>query len=425
MKRTKVHPRQARTFFVGVAGVAGLALLIYYAGIANSLGGLPGSPHTYVKAVFQDVGTLQPHDDVRQNSVRVGQVAAIGFERGHALVTLQLNGHRPVYRNARAEVWDQSALAVKYVELDPGTRAAKPLGDRTIPGTRTRDSVSLDQLFDVLDPPTRTALAGSVRELGVGTAGHGGDLHDLVRAAPTLLPDAQRMTAAASSPEADLPALLQSADRLTARFAGDQRQLSQLIAQADTTLRAVDTGGGAPLKRTLEDLPPALRQAQTAFDRLDRPLSDAQSALGTVRPGAQALGRSTADLRGTLREAVPPLRKVPGVADDAVPAVDSLTSTFADARPLVPRLTEALANALPFLQVLVPYDGDIAQFFAQKSMLGDHLGVNHWLRISVVAPYPQAEVGGLLPTLPRNPYPAPGQARKDRALLPVPVGGAK
>jgi phospholipid/cholesterol/gamma-HCH transport system substrate-binding protein len=295
-----------------------------------------------------------------------------------------------------------------------------------IPGTRDQSSSSLDQLLDVLNAPTRAAMASSLLQTGIGVAGHGGDLRDLLHSAPQLLPEAQQVAAAVSSPQADLPALLRSADQLAGRFTGTEQQISQLIQQTDSTLRAIGVDGGAPLEHVLTDLPPTLRQTQVALDHLNQPLVDAQSALSTLRPGAVALGASTADLRGVLREAVPPVGAIPGVATVATPAVDALTQAFADARPLVPQLTTALADAMAPLRVLAAYTPDIAQFFAQKSMLQDHIGDNHWLRIGVVLPPPQAELGILgpfAPTVPRDPYPAPGQARNETTNAPLSLGG--
>jgi phospholipid/cholesterol/gamma-HCH transport system substrate-binding protein len=425
--RRPVHPRTARTFVVGLAATAAIGLILYYSMIANSLGGLPGSSHTYVKAAFADVGTLAVNDEVRDSSVRVGQVSAVAFENGHAVVTLQLDGDRPVYRDARAAVWDQSPLAVKFVELNPGTPAAGPLGDAVVPQEQTRGSQSLDQLLDVFDPATRDALGSTARELGSGVGGQGQHLNDFLRTSPQLLTDLERISVAASSPQADLTGLLQTTDRLAGRFAGRQNEISQLLGQTDQTLRAVNVDGGRPLADSLHQLPHALDQAEQAMTRLNQPLADTDSALTTLQPGADALGRSAGDLRGFLREAVPPVRKIPGVSATAAPAADALATTFADARPLVPPLNQALANALLPLRYLAPYAPEITALFGQKSALAGHVGDQHYLRLGAALPYPQAQavLGGLVPTLPRDPYPAPGQSRQDSASPLLPQGGSR
>ena len=426
MVNARVHPRTARRFLLGIVAVLVAGGIVYYSTLANSTGGLPGVAHTYVQAVFTDVGTLQVNDDVREDSVRIGQVSAIKLDHGQAVVTLQLDGKVPVYADAQASVWDQSALAVKFVELSPGTAAAGPLGDKPIAPAHTGSSVSLDQVFDVFDPPTRAGLQTAVQQLGLGMAGHGQDLNDLLVVAPRLVPDAGQVAGTLASAPANLPGLLQSADQLSGRFQDEQAQISSLIDQTRNTFDAIDVDGSKPLAQTLQGLPTTLADAQAAFDHLDQPLTDAATAMTTLRPGGIALGQSAGDLRGFLREAVSPLDKVPGVAGQAQPAVEALTQTFADARPIVPDLTEGLTSAYPLLATLAPFTGDIKQFFGSYSLLSNHVGNDHMLRIAIVLPYPQSEISELAPTLNRDPYPAPGQALNEHATTPIGLtGGGK
>lgn len=423
----RVHPRAARRFLVGTGAAAVATGMIWYSVGAGSSGGLPGSARTYVQAVFRDVGPLVVNDDVREDSVRIGQVSAIKLENGKAVVTLELNGRVPVYANARASVWDQSVLAEKFVELNPGTRSSGPLHGNLVSENRTSSSVSLDQLFDVFNPPTRAGLQTTVQQLGTGLAGHGGDLNSLLRASPRLVPDAGQVAGTLASPRSDLPGVLNSADTLSSRFTSEQAQLSSLVNQTSRTLDALDTDGGQPLSASLRQLPATLAGAQTTFDRLNRPLSDAASAMTTLRPGGTALGESSDNLRGFLRESVTPLDKTPAVADDAQPAVTALTQTFSDARPVIPDLSQGLGSALPLLETVAPYAGDIQRFFGSYRLLSSHVGNQHGLRIAIVLPYPQSAASEVTPGLVRDPYPAPGQAYSDRSASPasLSLGGGR
>jgi phospholipid/cholesterol/gamma-HCH transport system substrate-binding protein len=154
----------------------------------------------------------------------------------------------------------------------------------------------------------------------------------------------------------------------------------------------------------------------TALDSLHQPLANARSAMETVGPGAQALGQATPDLRGVLREAPAPLDKVPGVATTAMPAVQELTHTFADARPFVPRLTDGLSSAAVPLAVLAPYAGDMATFGNDiAGAMSPHDAFRHWLRIVLEIPGTSAVSGlGPLGAQASDPYPAPGQAIRER-----------
>jgi phospholipid/cholesterol/gamma-HCH transport system substrate-binding protein len=110
----------ARHFVIGVGAIAAAAVLGYLAFTANE-GRLPGTPTTTVTAAFKDVGQLQPGSEVRQNGIRIGQVSRVELLDGRPIVTMDVHGGIPMYRDGYAGIWDQSTLAQKYVELSSRT----------------------------------------------------------------------------------------------------------------------------------------------------------------------------------------------------------------------------------------------------------------------------------------------------------------
>ncbi|MEV5303350.1 MlaD family protein [Amycolatopsis methanolica] len=423
----RVSRAQGRSFYLGVVILVLAGVITYISLTADQ--GLPGAPKTTVRAAFDDVGSLTAGADVRQNSMRIGRVEAIRLVDGRPEVVMELDGHVEVFANARAAIWDQSALSQKFVELLPGDPSAPPLGEGVIPAGATESSSDISRLLDVLDPPTRDAATGAVRELGDGMAGHSQDLHEFLAALPGLLDDTGAVSAALAAPEANLPALLRSADRLAGRFAGRQDDLARLVTQLDQTLAAVGVDHGTPLSQVLSKAPDLLRHGSAAAAALTQPLADTRVALTTLRSGAQALGEATPDVRGVLREAPGPLRKIPGVADAATPAVDELTATSADLRPLAVRLGDGLPALRSLLQTLSPYAADIGDFAYHGGLVfAGHAGDRHYMRVQLVLP----GIAGLnsavspldeLTPAPRNPYPEPGRAVEDRAQGPGLLGG--
>ncbi|NKQ57737.1 MCE family protein [Amycolatopsis sp. K13G38] len=408
------------------ATALGAAVLLTFAasvGVAiNASNGLPGQSRTVAYAAFDDVGALRAGDDIRIAGVRVGQVGDIRLDGDHAVVELKFDGDRPIYRGSKAvtaSVGARSALGQKYVAFTPGDPASGTLPDgATIPATKTSGAQDLSDLISVFDDPTRQALGSTVRQLGGGVAGHSQDLNDALRALPAELPDLGTVSSALASRSADVTAMLRTVDQFAARFQGRQQQLSDLTGQLGTTLGAVATDGGQPLADTLKQTPDTLRQAREALKNLQGPLADTQQAVRVLQPGATALGQATPDLRGVLREGVPPLNKLPGVDAQAVPAVTDLTQVFADARPLAPEVTGALHDAAPLVQTLAPYAPEIAMWFTYADgALSDGDAAGHWLRI-----YPLlgtesvtgAPAGVRDPLTVRDPYPAPGQAAQDK-----------
>ncbi|MFE6610937.1 MlaD family protein [Amycolatopsis sp. NPDC057786] len=422
----KRRSRNFRSVSTGAVVLVVFALALQLALTADQ--GLPGARYTLVDADVSDVGALRPGDDVRVASVRVGRVKDVRLVDGTPRVTLQLDGRRAIYRDAAAEaktvtVASRSALGQKYIALTPGTPGAGALGPAdVIPSKRTAGSQELSELLDVLDAPTRDALGSTVREAGGGAGGHAQDLRDALKAAPELLPDLATVSKALSGNEgADLTALLTATDRLSARFAGRQQQLPELLGRLDTTMRAVAVDDGKPLDDVVRRAPGTLQAARSGLRSLQAPLKDLHAGMSQLAPGARALGQATPDLRGVLREAVPPLGKVPEVGKQAEPALSDLTKTIADARPLAPRLTQTLASADQFLRVLAPYAPEVSGWFTNWAAALSHGDANgHFLRLYLL--FSEESVlgqGGVRdPLVARNPYPAPGEAAQDARKIP-------
>ncbi|WP_241251445.1 MlaD family protein [Candidatus Protofrankia californiensis] len=423
MMATPEARKNSRSVGAGLIVLVLVGVGLYIASTAQT--GLPLARTTTVKASIDDINTLSVNDDVRQRSKRIGRVSAIDFVDGKALVTMKLDGDRQIYKDARAAVWDTSALAQKFVELDPGTSDTGKLEDKVIPATQTTGSSDLQQLLSVLDPETRAQASSTIREIAGGVAGHSQDIHDFLGVSPDLLNDLGTTAEVLASDQLDLPALLRSADQLVSRFNGREEQISALVKQTDSTLRGITVDQGKPLEATLSKAPATLQEVRSALHSLDTPLADLQVAMTNLEPGAASLGQSTPDLRGVLREAVPVLGKVPGVAEHAEPAVEDLRQTFADARPLAPKVTDALGYLATPLGVLAPYGPEIGQFFVRGHSFvseGPAPGIR-FARLSANVGVGSV-TGGLYGSdnFPRNDYPEPGEATRDRATTGLPPG---
>jgi phospholipid/cholesterol/gamma-HCH transport system substrate-binding protein len=218
---------------------------------------------------------------------------------------------------------------------------------------------------------------------------------------------------------------MDSVDQLSRSLDSRQAQLRELMGSAGTTMAAIGVDQGRPLQDTLTTAPAALSDVRGALVSLKTPLADLQTGMTTLRPGAEDLGRTVPDLRGTFREGVPVLDKVPDVADKAKPSVEDLKDTFSDLRPLTPKVADLLNDLDTPLNVLAPYGPDIGQFFYRgHSFVSEGPAPNiRYARLDV-AIEPQQATGGLYSSrpYPRNEYPKPGQADRDYNSNFVPGG---
>lgn len=428
IKVTPEFRARSLAFKAGLIVLAVLAVVLYVTFKAQT--GMPFAKTTEVQAVVSDVHSLRSNDAVRHNSKRIGRVSKVEYDNGAALVTMVLDGDVDVYRNANAEVWDLSALATKFVELDPGTPDAGALGSAPIPVGQTQDSADLYELLDVLDPETRAAATSTLRQLGGGVAGHADELQAFLKTSPDLLGDLGTVAHALASPQADLPQLLEEVETLSGRFRGREAELQQLIGQSASTLTALQVDSGEPLRQTVRKLPDTLAHTERAMSRLETPLADTAQAMRALEPGAVALGASEPDLRAFLVDAVPVATKVPPVAKLASPALVDLTAMLVDARAVAPQVRQAIAFLKGPLGVLAPYAPEMASLFLRGASFvsqGPEPGVRY-ARLGVT-PGVNTLTGGLIPSgdasLPQNQYPKPGEAENDRAkgLLPAGIPG--
>ncbi len=386
---------------------------------------VPGASRNQIKASFADVGPLRAGDEVRIAGVRAGYVEDIEIVDGAPVVDMRLDGNRAVYRDATVSLGARSALGQKYVELQPGTASAGEISaGQTIPATQTRSSTELDQALEIFDAKTRNATGSTLREVGGGLVGRGKDARDGLHAAPQLLDDVARISRALAQDDgSDLTQMLKAADALAGTLAGRSDELAQLTRELGVTVDAVNVDDGGPLSETLRQGPETLADLRGALDALDEPLRVTASAVTRLRPVAEKLGDATPELRGFLREAVPPLREVPGVSDDLTVAVTDLTPLVRDLHPLVDQARTAVARAENPLSSLVPYLNETINFFARAGnamSTGDKNG--RWLRVNIVVT-PEVLLGLVpvkSPLTVREPYPAPG-AVDGHATNPVEV----
>lgn len=406
----RVHRADARAFLIGVAAIV-IALVVAYVGLAAQTGGrLPAKAYTEVPARFADVGALKPKQKVVIAGVRVGQVSRIAYDAGSALVTLRLDGRRPVYRDATAAIRTESALGRKYVSFDPGTPAAGALGAGVLGVDATTPTLDFDTVLSTFDAEARRGMSTGLANLGGGLFGSGPGLNSFFARSPALLSDGRVVVQAVSAPEADLPGLITEAEQLATSFRGREQDIADLVKTSEQTFAALNVDGGKPLAETLRRAPDTLREARSTLTDLNPTVEDVAVAVETLRPGVRDLAEATPDLRSFLDTSPKPLRRVPGVADDAVPAVTNLHALVTDARPVVPRASRTLSHAGPLLKTFGPYVPDAGRFFSHHDLLSGNLSPDkHYFGI-------QLAMFGLYsaslddPTYDADPYPGPGKA---------------
>jgi phospholipid/cholesterol/gamma-HCH transport system substrate-binding protein len=255
-----------------------------------------------LQASFAGVQGLVAQSDVDVSGVRVGRVTGISPDgAGGSLVTMEIDRGVRLRQDTRAILRPKTAIGEKFVELvrRPGSTAAYLPDGYRLPRGQTGQAVEIDDVLNQLDPQTRAALSGSLRELGVAVDGRqediGAAIPEVEQAAANLRPLARTADArqqqidriltdlaiimAALADEQDaLGHVIVSGDAATGAIASRDQQLAGTVQQADRLFASLD--------QVLADTTPADR---AALARLPGTIQSGRQLVSTLNPAVDRL----------------------------------------------------------------------------------------------------------------------------------------
>jgi ABC-type transporter Mla subunit MlaD len=296
---------------------------------------------------------LREGSDVKVGGVTVGKVARLDLGRNDVVeVGLDVDPDK-VHVGAGASVAIRSAnlLGQKFVDLQPGDRAAPARSGVVIPTSRVTTPVDLDEIYAVLDAGTRARLGVLINEAGTALTGRKVDLNTLLRGLPTQLDKAADLVAQLNGNNATLRELVARSDTFVSRINASRGALTGVVRTAGQTLESL-AARRPQLAESLRRAPHTLLTTQRFLDDLRAttvPLGPAARALSAVSP---ALTSTLGELEPFRRAAAPALHEAAAVApllgrlgDQATPVVERANPTVAALDRLVeaaPPLTSAL-----------------------------------------------------------------------------------
>jgi ABC-type transporter Mla subunit MlaD len=264
-----------------------------------------------------------------------------------------------------------------FLDVQPGTPDAKPLGDRAIPPGAVTIAVASDEVFSAFDAETRENFQQTLKAFGQGLQGGGAKaLNRLLKASPPALSEITTVSEAVrGNQDGDLATVVREAGgvlqnlqvhenglRGTIRqgrrtfdtFAEAQSDLRASIVALDTTTRSLMP----QLTRIVDGIPEA-----RALVRDVRPLvRRLPGFLDVANPGLRSLLSlaESRDVQGLTAELRPTLGSLSAVADPLGTLADDL-------RPVAKCVSD---NLLPILNSVVP-DGDLTTNLKVYEELGD------------------------------------------------------
>lgn len=329
-----------------------LAAVVLAALVLVALG---GDDDTYrVRAIFDNVAAAVEGEDVKVAGATVGVIESLDVTpEDKAAVVLRIDDDRftPFRRNARCTIRPQSLIGEKFVECDPGRTPARPLpevggddGEHLLALARTSSPVDLDLINDIMRLPYRERLAILLSELGMGFAGRGEDLNELIRRANPALAETDRVLAILARQNRVLADLARDSDTALAPLARARERVTGFIANANAT-------GQATAERS-DDI-------EAGLDRLPGFLSELRPLMG--------------DLEGFADQATPVARDLRTAAPDVSRLVRQMGPFASAATPSIVTLGEATETGRPALLRTRPLIRDLGRFARQARPLSTNL----------------------------------------------------
>lgn len=280
--KQSVRWRRGAIGFLGAA--AGMAAVIAVVLLATAAGGSNGS-YT-VRAIFDDANNLTEGEEVKAQGAKIGKVAeVVPTPAGKAAVVLKIEnpGFQNFRQDAECTILPQSLLGEQYVNCKPtlpheeGAALPPPLkripsghegaGDYELPLDKTSSPVGVDQLQDINRLPQSQGFRIILNELGVGFAGRGSELHEVIERADPGLRELDDVLHILAQQNHVLANLAVESDRALGPLAANRNEVAGFIENSNTVAQA--TARHLPaLEEDLARFPALFRELGPATERV-------------------------------------------------------------------------------------------------------------------------------------------------------------
>jgi virulence factor Mce-like protein len=261
----------------------------------NANNGLPFVPTYNIKVALPEGSGLQPSNQVRIGGTRVGLIGSLtphqdpSTGRVTAIANLHLEKKvEPLPADTKAIVLSVSAIGLKYLELEKGTSSKTIKAGGEIPVSQATEPVDIDQLFNMFDEKTRTAIQQNTNSFGDGLAGRGLEINEAIATLKPLVTRAIPVLHNLASPETDLRAFFPALERVSEQAAPVAQQQAALYVDQDTFFKAW-AGVAKSLEEATVGGPPALEQAIFSLPNQAKFTEETTEFMRLLRPSAKTL----------------------------------------------------------------------------------------------------------------------------------------
>jgi virulence factor Mce-like protein len=404
--------------------VTAMAVFLSY----NAGSSLPFVPFYEIKVQVPDAQELVANNEVLIGGRRVGSIGAVdakldeeGDPYAEMSLRLEITLDGQIRDDALVRVRSRSLLGAKYLELTLGEDGEPLAQGETLPLSRARENVEVDEVVDEFDPPTRKNLARVTDGLGTGFAARGGDFNDTLAAFADLAADARPVLAAIAAPNTQFERQIAALAATASELGSDPSAVAAILDRGATTFAALEAAGPA-LEETIEQTPETLAVGTEALAELRPVLARTRKIVGRLVPSAKLLPATAKRLTAAARAGTPALRRsfvLGPLLEDTFTELEGLATAEPSVR-VFGDLADLLPEVQPVAEYLVPYQ-TVCNYVAiaarnMASTVSEGNASGNWLRFNLLLGTDALEeilpADHAAPHLHFNPYPngaAPGQ----------------
>lgn len=350
-----------------------------------------GSSYT-LHIVFANASGLVSGNDVLIGPARVGTVQSVGLTgdgRAEVVVSVQ-DGAAPLHEGTIARIEDTglAAIAGSYIVLVPGSTGGPQIpSGGAIPASDAHSEVSLDELFDTLDPLTRAGIRGVIQGEAASINGRAAQANATIHYLEPALASTSALTAELASNEPAFDGLLVQGAQTMQALASRSQELTALIANANATTGAV-AGQAQALQTALALLPSTLTRSTSTFAGLRSTLDALDPLVAQAKPAVRRLPEFSAALGTLARTALPTVAALsaliasPTGGDDLTSLLEQTPALAQTASSAFPTLIREMNDSQAQLDYLREYTPDVVASLSNLGQASAYYDANgHYTRV--------------------------------------------
>jgi phospholipid/cholesterol/gamma-HCH transport system substrate-binding protein len=294
---------------------------------------------------------------------------------------------------AQVRVPSLSTVTNRYIALAPGPNSARALdAGATLPASATKEVTDLDQLFNALNPKTRTGLQQVIQGFAEQYAGASRAYGISAEYTPAALAATDHLFSEIVREQPVLTSFLVETAKAVTTIGARSEQLTDLIGNANTTFQAIGSQQAA-LASGLRLLPVALNSGTHTFKEVPSTFAALTQLVNASKPTSKPLATFFPRLRSLLETATQPVHNFglafsrPGPNNDLTDWANALPALAKQLSTASPSTVTALRESVPITALFGPYSPDLQgtlRTFGQATAYYDANG--HYARLNPVFP---------------------------------------